>query len=476
MLTKASLDSIREEKILILKEKYDEDILSYKDKMHLECEEAVKHLKQFDDETPVHFELRKANTRQSYEDKIFEYTLRREKKLNRDIKKLEKKDKAKLSRLNRIWEIDLVRGVIIIGMIVDHLMYDLTFSGLFGGYMFLDTKNIGWLQYVNLFATGYWEGNFRVFLRVLGVVLLVFLCGISSALSKNNIKRGAILFGIGIAMTIGLNIFGKIINNPAFMVVVSTLTMLGFFIMFYNGAKLLYIFIESRFNKKGFKETRKNSSWKWVALVSALSIFAFWFFFRNSGNPEFNLNGRTLLKPYDGYYSYSDIKDVFSNVEEMNPALRNFLNFFLIHNEANPFFNFFLLFNNEGSYCVYRYISFENMTFFDFITIIGGAKGTGVDWLGFFPMVGHIFLGGFIGEILYKDKKSIIYYFFKKEYRNAKDPLTTTPGKINAILNNVTSFITYPGQKTIFVYVFHQPVIFIIGSLILLMLGASISF
>ena len=475
MLTKAKLDQAREEKILLLKEKYDEDVLSFKQKCDAECDEHLKTISKTENETNVHFDLRKANIRQSYIDKAFLYQERREKKLKRDIKHLEKKDKRKLSNLNRIWEIDLIRGIIILGMIVDHLMYDLTFSGLFGGYMFLNTSNIKWLQYVNIFAGGYWEGNFRVFLRVLGVVLLVFLCGVSSALSKNNLKRGAILFGIGIGMTIGLNVFGKIIDNPSFVVVVSTLTMLGFLIMFYNGAKLLYIFIESRWIKKGFKDTRKHSSWKWVALASAIGVFTFWFLFRNSGNPNYNLNGRTLLEPYTGYGSLITVDNYF-NTKDMDPSLRDFLNFFLLHDEQNPFFNFFLLFNNEGSYCVYRYIDMSKVTFLDIVTIIGGAKGTGVDWLGFFPMVGHIFLGGFIGELLYKDKKSIIYFFFKKENRLAKDPLTTTPGKINAILNRATCFITYPGQKTIFVYVFHQPVIFVVGTLILLTLGASIVF
>ncbi len=471
MLNRQILEEKRNNKIVSLKQINEEKFLSFQSKSEIKCSEELASLTKRDDENEISFQIRKANIRQKHIDNLEAYRLKLDKRLKRNIKHLERIDKRRLSHANRIFEIDLLRGIIILGMIVDHLMYDFTFMGLFSGNMFLKTPSLEWLTKLNYFATYYWDGNFRVFLRVLGVVLLVFLCGVSSKLSKNNFKRGGLLLIAGILMTIALNIFGKIINNDAFSVIFATISALGTLIIVYNGTKLLYMLLEAKLYKRKLKDNKNNSSWKWIALTIALSIFMGWFIFRNAGLKEFNRDGRTLLEPFTGMGSIRTSFPILSD----NPSFQSFLEFFLRHNEQNKIFNFFLLFNNEGDYCVYETIK-ANYHFIDYVEVILGLKGFGVDWLGLLPMLGYIFLGGFIGEILYKDKKSIIYYFFKKENRYATDALLTTPGKINYLMNTIMCPITVSGRNTILIYVFHQPVIFITGSIIFLLLGGSIVF
>ncbi len=245
----------REEKITQLAKQKDERILAYGDKCRAKCEEDLAKLVQ-GDKSDVLFQINKASVREHYNQELISYKKKQEKKLARDIKRLEKKDKRHFARLNRIWEVDFLRGVIIIGMIIDHLVYDFTSGGVFqmsSIFEYPEGQFFETLKFIMNFASGYWEGNFRLFLRVLGVVLLVFLCGVSSALSKNNFKRGGIIMGAGILVTVALTIFGRITNNHTFSLIMSTLTTLGFLIIFYNGTKLIYMLIE----RKLYKRSRK---------------------------------------------------------------------------------------------------------------------------------------------------------------------------------------------------------------------------
>ena len=469
MFNKEIMDSKRSERIAVLTSKKDKSIKAYKEKCEKKCEEELS-IYQNENMSELQLQIYKANRRQAYQDKISEYSFRKEKQLKRQIKHLERIDKHHYSRLNRIFEVDLLRGIIILGMVIDHTVYDFTWGGIFGEDVFFKTSNIGalsWLPKLNIFTSYYWGGDFRLTLRILGVVLLAFLCGISSTLSRNNYKRGILLTVAGVIMTFGMNFMGKyIIQDSSFVMLFATLSALGCCILLYSGLKDIYKFLERRYNSR-FKTKMKDFSWKYVALVCAISIFAFWFMFRNAGIEAYNQDGRTLLNPVNRVYGEHALDRYFGE--------NTWLNFFAVRRENNFFMNFFHLFNNEGNYCVYTYDPLSSLKFGDVVMIILGAKGYGVDWLGLFPMLGYTFLGGFIGEILYKDKKSIIYYFFKKENRFAIDPLTTIPGKINMVLNNIFIPINIPGQNTVLVYILHQPVIIIFFGLIFLMLGAKLN-
>src|SRR5665647_1682285 len=74
---------------------------------------------------------------------------------------------------NRIWEIDLIRGIAIILMIIFHLIVDLKD---FYGY------NLDYFR-------GFWyiEGKFSA-------ILFMLICGVSSTLGRNNIRHGLKVF------------------------------------------------------------------------------------------------------------------------------------------------------------------------------------------------------------------------------------------------------------------------------------------
>ena len=90
----------------------------------------------------------------------------------------------------RIWELDVFRGVCILGVIAVHFVYDLV--ELYG---ILD-----W-EYPPIFS----------FIKNWGGVLFVLLSGVCATLGRRSIRRGLIVFGCGMlitAVTYGMTLFG----------------------------------------------------------------------------------------------------------------------------------------------------------------------------------------------------------------------------------------------------------------------------
>lgn len=81
----------------------------------------------------------------------------------------------------RIFEIDLLKVIAIIFMIVFHFIYDLN------EFMGLDI----------IYESGFWYWLGRI-----AAFFFIFLAGINSGFSKNPIKRGMIVFGCGIIITL----------------------------------------------------------------------------------------------------------------------------------------------------------------------------------------------------------------------------------------------------------------------------------
>ena len=91
---------------------------------------------------------------------------------------------------NRIWELDVFRGICIIGVVFVHLMYDL--STLY--------NIIDW-QYPVWFA----------FIKRWGGILFILLSGTCATLGRRSVRRGLVVFGCGMvisAVTYGMYRYG----------------------------------------------------------------------------------------------------------------------------------------------------------------------------------------------------------------------------------------------------------------------------
>jgi len=91
---------------------------------------------------------------------------------------------------HRIWELDAFRGICIIGMVLVHLVYDLTDL-----YRIIDWEYPDWFEFIKN-----WGG-----------LLFLLISGICATLGKRSVRRGLIVFGCGMvvtAVTYGMYLFG----------------------------------------------------------------------------------------------------------------------------------------------------------------------------------------------------------------------------------------------------------------------------
>lgn len=126
----------------------------------------------------------------------------------------------------RIWEIDVLRAFAFFYMVFDHLMFNLAF--VFDDIWQTANKN-HFMRGVCDFAMSYRNSVFvDDYLRLLLCAgLFMVLSGISSSFSKNNLKRGVIIFGLAIGLTLFTYVLSIIMNSPFLIIRFGILHMLG---------------------------------------------------------------------------------------------------------------------------------------------------------------------------------------------------------------------------------------------------------
>ena len=108
---------------------------------------------------------------------------------------------------NRIWELDAFRGLCIWGMVFVHLVFDLTFL----------TDLVQW-DYPDWF----------VLLQDWGGVLFLLLSGTSITLGHHHIRRGLVVFGCGMLITLVTFVMSRLnMLNSAFIIRFGVLQCLG---------------------------------------------------------------------------------------------------------------------------------------------------------------------------------------------------------------------------------------------------------
>lgn len=295
----------------------------------------------------------------------------------------------------RIVEIDFIRGVLIWFMIVDHLFFD--FWGIVPYFEPFDARLIA----LSDIGVNYWNWPLRIGVRFAILSLFFLISGISSYFSKNNLKRGLMIFGVGVIISLGFFIFGKTPMGDGEYIFFGAITCFGVSILIYWLLRFLF--------KKIFPKHEKD--FKWIALGLGVLTIAIGLMF-----------------------------------DCWNIA-------------------------NAGPEYVYE-INWSN-----FMGIILGRyqDGSASDWLPLFPYLGFLFIGSFIGELLYKERKS----YFK--------PLPTRPKKEDPTIKKVTYYggimpykgiknvITFSGHYSLFFYLLHQIVLIAVIGIVLLSMGYTLN-
>lgn len=105
-----------------------------------------------------------------------------------------------MTNKKRIWELDFLRGLAIIMMVFDHIMYDFAYlPGYFSNFYDVNHPLFNWL---NDFARLYWNSTLRFFGREFFVLLFLLISGISFTFSKDNFKRGGKMLAVALIITL----------------------------------------------------------------------------------------------------------------------------------------------------------------------------------------------------------------------------------------------------------------------------------
>ncbi|MCX5775039.1 MAG: heparan-alpha-glucosaminide N-acetyltransferase domain-containing protein, partial [Firmicutes bacterium] len=149
------------------------------------------------------------------------------------------KKPSKKERLShRIWEIDFLRGLAILLMLFDHLMYDFTLlPGLFPHNFYLHVSQIA----PALNEMGIWWFYISP-LRYVGHVFFVgvfaLIVGISCSFSRSNLKRGALLLLFALFIS-GVTLLADHVFNMGLFVVFGILHTFAISIFLYSLLRLL---------------------------------------------------------------------------------------------------------------------------------------------------------------------------------------------------------------------------------------------
>lgn len=115
------------------------------------------------------------------------------------MEKIEEKEKNNQKIKKRIWEIDFLRGLAIILMVLDHFTYDFaSFYSFFSNSNSI-TPNPAFASFIN-FCQSFQVSSVRQVLHYIFANLFFLLVGVSSCFSKNNWKRGFLVLLCGLVM------------------------------------------------------------------------------------------------------------------------------------------------------------------------------------------------------------------------------------------------------------------------------------
>lgn len=115
----------------------------------------------------------------------------------------------------RIWEIDFLRGLCVLLMVFDHIMYD--FANIFGNRGGIWYSAAGYkgsaAERIAVFALEYMKSPARDAVQPIIAGIFIFLSGISSGFSRSNLKRGLRLAVFALLLSLATSILDGFIKG-----------------------------------------------------------------------------------------------------------------------------------------------------------------------------------------------------------------------------------------------------------------------
>lgn len=130
--------------------------------------------------------------------------------MNGAVKQLKCEPLFKRRTHGRVWELDFLRGLAVLLMLWDHLMFDFYLLDVW----FPNFYAVGnqWLFDMNSFATNYLNSGLRFYGHYFFSGLFLFLTGVSNTFSRNNTTRALKLGAVAIGFTVASIIINQVMS------------------------------------------------------------------------------------------------------------------------------------------------------------------------------------------------------------------------------------------------------------------------
>jgi len=337
----------------------------------------------------------------------------------------------------RIWEIDFLRGLCIVFMILDHLLF---------AFMILADVAVNWgvhsvpfFESLHAFGDWYWHWSVRLVVREIILFLFIFLTGISCVLSKDNTARFIKMSAAASLIFLATGLIDTFFNNSQgdIFIAFGILHILALNILLYIAAKRI-----------------KNSFSLFLFLGIIFTVPAFfipyWYkpdFYYGSGldilwmlTSEFVLlfvaAGFSLLFFIAWFASRFFTRKSRLPISKTDSAIKTFL-------PPVALLSFFVFLLTVRSFFECPFAADE------FLMLITGRGRFGADYYGMFPFTGFFFLGAAFGKLLYNRRKSLL-------------------PKLDSRWNK---YITFAGKNAIWVYLTHIVVTLLVVGIAALIAG-----
>lgn len=156
---------------------------------------------------------------------------------------------ATIPTKRRIWEIDALRGLLILLVVFDHIMWDIR--------SFSNSYTVEWMQQLGQYAVEYYKGtNFLGALRSKMhdgfVMTFLLLSGISCSFSRHNAKRGVKMAIFALAFTAVTCVIALIINIPSMKIIFNVIHVIAICILLWALLEWVYGLIKVNWGRQTF--------------------------------------------------------------------------------------------------------------------------------------------------------------------------------------------------------------------------------